>query len=61
MDFWKKSSSDTGNSGREKLLPSWAIGAGIGVLFLVLGASNDQFADIYRKAVMICLECIGIG
>ena len=46
MDFWKN---------------KWLLGTGIGVLMLMLGAYYDQFADIYRKAVMICLECIGIG
>lgn len=42
-------------------IPKWSIGVALGVIFLVLGAFGDQFAEIYRKAVMICLECIGIG
>lgn len=42
-------------------IPGWVKGVGIGCLFLALGAYYDQFADIFRKAVMICLECIGIG
>jgi len=52
MDFWKKFSSK---------VPGWAVGVVLGVSFLVLGVVNEQFADIYRKAVRICLECIGIG
>lgn len=44
-----------------KKIPFWAIGVGIGVVFLAIGLYEDQFADMYRKAVMICLECIGIG
>jgi len=44
-----------------KKIPLWSVGFSIGVLFLVLGIFTDQFTDIYRKAVMICLECIGIG
>lgn len=40
---------------------AWAVGVMIGVLCLILGYGRDEFADIYRKAVMICLECIGIG
>lgn len=39
----------------------WPIGLGVGAIFLFLGFINDQFTDIFRKAVMICLECIGIG
>lgn len=52
MDFWKKCSNR---------VPGWAVGLAVGVCFLVLGAYDEQFADIYRKAVRICLECIGIG
>lgn len=52
MDFWKRFSS---------MVPAWAVGLVVGGVLLALGAFNDQFADIYRKAIMICLECIGIG
>lgn len=44
-----------------KKIPGWSLGLIIGVAFLVIGGNKDQFADIYRKAVMICMECIGIG
>lgn len=44
-----------------KKLPKWSVGVILGVIFLVLGAFGNQFTEIYRKAVMICLECIGIG
>ena len=30
-------------------------------VFLVIGIVQGQFAVIWQKAVMICLECIGIG
>lgn len=39
----------------------WPWGVGIGLLFLVVGFMMQQQQDIYRKAIMICLECIGIG
>ena len=42
-------------------IPGWIKGGFTGVLCLALGAYYDQFSDIFRKAVMICLECIGIG
>ena len=41
--------------------PFWIPGVCIGILFLFLGWKDAQFTDIFRKAVMICLECIGIG
>lgn len=45
----------------KRKIPYWCIGAGIGVFFLVIGLQEEQFKDLYQKAVMICLECIGIG
>jgi len=44
-----------------KKIPKWSIGITIGVICLVLGVFSGQLEEIYRKAVMICLECIGIG
>lgn len=42
-------------------IPLWAVGIAIGTVFLAIGGLENQFTDMYRKAVMICLECIGIG
>lgn len=50
MRFW--------NSNR---LPAWLGGVLIGILCLGMGAIGDQFSVIWKKAVMICMECIGIG
>ena len=50
MDFWKNRKSYT-----------WILGILTGAVFLAVGAFQDQFAVIWKKAVMICLECIGIG
>lgn len=44
-----------------KRFPLWLVGVAMGVVLLAAGIYRDQFTDIYRKAVMICLECIGIG
>lgn len=55
MDFWKKCNN------KIRKIPFWPIGVLVGIVFLAIGFSDDQFADIYRKAVVICLECIGIG
>ena len=42
-------------------IPKWGIGVILGVVCLVIGFFEEQFVEIYRKAVMICLECLGIG
>ena len=39
----------------------WMVGLCIGVGFLTVGVLSGQLEDLYRKAIMICLECIGIG
>lgn len=50
MNFWKNSRNRT-----------WLLGVFAGILFLGIGALQGQFAVIWKKAVMICMECIGIG
>lgn len=50
MNFWKNSNSR-----------AWMLGVLTGAVFLAIGASQGQLDVIWRKAVMICLECIGIG
>lgn len=49
------------NKSSIKRIPFWVIGFGIGALFLMIGGMGGQLEEMYRKAVMICLECIGIG
>lgn len=39
----------------------WLWGMLTGLVLLGIGALEGQFSVIYKKAVMICLECIGIG
>lgn len=34
---------------------------GVGVLLVVLGVIDGQYADVFRKAIFVCMECIGIG
>ena len=33
----------------------------LGVVFLCIGAAQGGYQDAFRKAVNVCLECIGIG
>ncbi|MDE7047692.1 MAG: hypothetical protein K2P25_06895 [Lachnospiraceae bacterium] len=39
----------------------WLWGVLIGIFFLGTGYLCGDFGVIWRKAVMICMECIGIG
>ena len=55
MNFWQR-----WNKNGSKI-PLWTVGLGAGVFCLIMGYRNGQLEEIYRKAVMICLECIGIG
>ncbi len=50
MRFWKNSKKHT-----------WLYGVLAGIAFLGIGIWENQFSIIWRKAVMICMECIGIG
>ena len=40
---------------------AWIFGVLTGIFLLGIGAFQGQFTVIWKKAVMICLECIGIG
>lgn len=40
---------------------AWLLGMLAGIVFLEIGAVEGQFVVIWRKATMICMECIGIG
>lgn len=50
MVFWKNC--------KQKI---WILGTALGIIFLGVGAVQGQLEVIWKKAVMICLECIGIG
>ena len=39
----------------------WVPGVMAGIVFLGLGVICGQMDVIWKKAVMICMECIGIG
>ena len=33
----------------------------LGAVFVVVGLTRGEAATVFQKAVMICMECIGIG
>lgn len=46
---------------RNRKIPVWLWGVLAALLLMGMGMVQGQFAVIWRKAVMICMECIGIG
>lgn len=44
---------------RRKLLAAGLVM--LGAAFMVIGVLRGEHETVFRKAVMICLECIGIG
>ncbi|MBQ7934006.1 MAG: hypothetical protein IJ327_04380 [Lachnospiraceae bacterium] len=55
MSFWSRTPDKKQKRGY------WLPLLMIGIVCLLVGIYQEQLTDIYRKAVMICLECIGIG
>ena len=50
------------NRGRARRHPRvWLLGLLAGAAFLCAGAADGELTVIWQKAVMICMECIGIG
>lgn len=45
---------------RDRKWKGW-IALAAGMVCVVAGVANGQFADVFRKAIFICMECIGIG
>lgn len=33
----------------------------LGIIFMILGAARGETEVVFRKAVNICMECIGLG
>lgn len=33
----------------------------VAIIFIAIGIKTGQFNEVYQKARLICLECIGIG
>lgn len=50
MGFWKRNKRS-----------GWLAGLLTGILCLGIGAALGQPGIIFKKAILICLECIGIG
>lgn len=42
-------------------VPAWAVVLAVAVVLIVLGIIQGDALDVWRKASLICYECIGIG
>jgi hypothetical protein len=45
----------------KNIKPFQLILLGLGIAFLLTGVFFGDLQDIFRKAIFICMECIGIG
>ncbi|MBE6782556.1 MAG: thioredoxin [Ruminococcaceae bacterium] len=45
---------------RKKNLIAFSI-AFVGIAFMAVGFYRGEAEDVLRKAIVICLECIGVG
>ena len=55
--------SGNGEAGRRKRRDGcgWLFGVTAGAVLFCIGAARGELTVIWQKAVMICMECIGIG
>lgn len=42
-------------------VPAWAVVLVVAIVLIVLGIVQGDALDVWRKASLICYECIGIG
>lgn len=45
---------------RKRSLWAWSVLI-VGAAFIAIGIARGEMDTVLRKAVMVCLECIGIG
>ncbi len=62
MAFWRSDRGDAGTrlpaGWRERI---WLLGVLAGIVFFGIGVLEGQLDVVWKKAVLICMECIGIG
>lgn len=47
--------------GRRAGVPLWLVVLAAAAALIVLGVAQGDALDVWRKASMVCFECIGIG
>lgn len=45
---------------RKRCLWAWSVLIA-GAMFIIIGIARGEMDVVLRKAIMVCLECIGIG
>lgn len=45
----------------KKSIKLWMILLPIGIILVIIGTIQGDYRDVWAKAVMVCLECVGIG
>lgn len=49
------------NNISKKTRKTWMFLLPLGIILIIMGIMQDGYHDTLSKAIMICLECIGIG
>lgn len=56
-----KTNSDASQAKRRFRVPAWVIVLVVAAALVALGIAQGDAFDVWRKASLICYECIGIG
>lgn len=57
----RASDSFASSAKRRFRVPAWAVVFIAAIVLIVLGVAQGEMLDVWRKASLICYECIGIG
>lgn len=60
-DRGRASDSAASSSKRRLRVPAWVVVFVAAIVLIVLGVAQGEVLDVWRKASLICYECIGIG
>ena len=60
-DRGRASNPSASSSKRRLRVPAWVVVFVAAIVLIVLGVAQGEVLNVWRKASLICYECIGIG
>lgn len=60
-DRGRASNPSASSSKRRLRVPAWVVVFVAAIVLIVLGVAQGEVLGVWRKASLICYECIGIG